>query len=56
MVSHTGTPKGRRDIIAMGEVNGITDSQNASAVLGFWIIDIEAMIPIITGMVATDES
>ena len=31
---HIGKPKGRRTIIATGDVNGITDSQNAKLPLG----------------------
>src|SRR5437868_201878 len=35
--SHEGTPKGKRTIITMGEVNGTTENQKAIGLLGSWI-------------------
>lgn len=55
-ISQNGTPKGRRTAIVIGDVNGIIDSQNARPDDGFCMADIDATIPIITGMVATEVS
>lgn len=55
-ISQNGTPKGRRLIIAIGEVKGNIEIQNAIVEPGFCITDIDAMMPIITGMVAIVDS
>ena len=49
--SHTGTPNGRRTIIATGEVNGMRESQKAAVPEGLSITNGRHTIAIIMGMV-----
>ena len=49
--SQTGTPKGRRTIITMGEVKGMMLNQNAIAPSGSSITLVVATIPKIKGIV-----
>ena len=56
IVSHRGMPKGRRLIMVIGDVNGTIESQKAMDELGLLITAMDAMMPIITGIVAMDES
>lgn len=56
MISHAGTPKGRRAIMAIGDVKGMSDTQKAMVEPGFCTADIDVTMPIMTGMVAMVES
>ncbi len=55
-ISHPATPKGIRDIITIGEVNGITDVQKASCDVGSLTTVKARSRPIIIGIVANEVS
>lgn len=52
IISHVGTSNGRRDIMHIGLVKGIIEIQKASVDDGFWMMDMDTTILIITGRVA----